>query len=44
MQSVVTFICLLQVGAICVQYSYDDDIGEANIHCALELNIEYSCM
>jgi len=24
MQSVVTFICLLQVGAICLQYSHDD--------------------
>jgi len=26
-QSVVKFICLLQVGAICLQYSYDDVIG-----------------
>jgi len=27
MQSVVKFICLLQVGAICLQYSHDDVIG-----------------
>jgi len=27
MQSVVKFICLLQVGTICLQYSHDDIIG-----------------
>jgi len=27
MQSVATFICLLQVGAICMQYSHDEVIG-----------------
>jgi len=27
MQSVVKFICLLQVGAISLQYSHDDIIG-----------------
>jgi len=27
MQSVVKFTCLLQVGAICLQYSHDDIIG-----------------
>ena len=31
-QSVVKFICLLQVGAICLQYSHDDVIGKPNIH------------
>lgn len=38
MQSVVTFIRLLQVRAICVQYAHmhDDVIGKANIHCANE--------
>jgi len=42
MQSVVTFICLLQVGAICVQYSHDDMIGQANIHCGIGIKPEYS--
>jgi len=33
MQSIVTFICLLQIGAIYLQYSHDDVIGKPNIHC-----------
>jgi len=28
MQSIATFICLLQVGAICLRYSHDDVIGQ----------------
>jgi len=39
MQSVVTFICLLQVGAICVQYSRDDAIHQANICVHLQEDI-----
>jgi len=27
MQSIVKFICLLQVGTVCLQYSHDDVIG-----------------
>ena len=34
------FICLLQVGAICLQYSHDD-VGQPNIQ---ELKLQYSCI
>ena len=42
-RSVVKFICLLQVGAICLQYSHGDVIGQPNMHCRnLSYNIEYT--
>jgi len=47
MKSVVTFICLLQVGAICLQYSHacDDVIGISQIFIVLlELKLQYSCI
>ena len=36
-QSVVKFICLLQVGAIFLQYSHDDVIGQSSIHCVVRI-------
>jgi len=43
MQIVATFICLLQLGAICMQYSHDERICYGNIHLAWDFiyNIHY---
>ena len=46
MQSVVTFICLLQVCAICLRYSHDDVIGQLSqiFIVLLEFKLQYSCI
>jgi len=37
--------CLLQVGAICLQYSHDDVVGISQIFIVLlELKLQYSCI
>ena len=42
MQSIVTFICLLQIGAIYLQYSHGDVIGSQIFIVILELKLQYS--